>query len=76
MKKNILISVFVVFVLLSVFVLIKHIRQSMHIVVIPHFMIDITKVDEFYSLLHDKRYSDKNPDAIVLISPNHFFWQK
>lgn len=39
-------------------------------------MLDTTKVDEFYSLIHDKRYSEKNPDAIVLISPNHFFWQK
>ncbi|MBQ2599947.1 hypothetical protein II582_00810 [bacterium] len=44
--------------------------------IIPHFMLDTTKVDEFYSLIHDKRYSDQNPDAIVLISPNHFFWQK
>ena len=38
-------------------------------------MLDTTKVDEFYSLIQTKRYSDKNPDAIVLISPNHFYWQ-
>ncbi len=39
-------------------------------------MLDTIKVDEFYSLIQNKRYSDRNPDAIVLISPNHFFWQK
>ena len=38
-------------------------------------MLDITKVDEFYSLIQNKRYLEKNPDAIVLISPNHFYWQ-
>jgi hypothetical protein len=39
-------------------------------------MLNTTKVDEFYSLIQNKRYLEKNPDAIVLISPNHFFWQK
>lgn len=51
-------------------------KTEIHLAIIPHFMLDTTKVDEFYSLTHDKRYSQENPDAIVLISPNHFFWQK
>lgn len=51
-------------------------KTEVHLAIIPHFMLDTTKVDEFYSLIHDKRYVEKNPDAIVLISPNHFFWQK
>lgn len=35
-------------------------------------MIDSEKVDKFYSFLQNKRYSKKNPDNILIISPNHF----
>ena len=50
-------------------------EPEIHLIIIPHFMLDTTKVDEFYSLIHDKRYSESDPDSIVLISPNHFFQQ-
>lgn len=75
MKEKIVI-VCALFIALCWAIFFIHTRKTqIHLAVIPHFMIDTTKVDEFYSLLHKKRYSTHNPDAIVLISPNHFFWQ-
>ena len=75
MKKKILIvcAFFIALCWAIFFISLK--KNKIHLAIIPHFMIDTQKVDEFYSLIHDKRYSTKNPNAIVLISPNHFYWQ-
>jgi predicted class III extradiol MEMO1 family dioxygenase len=35
-------------------------------------MLASEKVDAFYAFLKDKRYAEKDPDTIVLISPNHY----
>ena len=76
MKKKIVIACALLIALCWAIFFIHTKKTQIHLAIIPHFMIDITKVDEFYSLIHDKRYSEYSPDALVLISPNHFFWQK
>jgi poly-gamma-glutamate synthesis protein (capsule biosynthesis protein) len=35
-------------------------------------MLASEKVDEFYAFLKSKRYSDHDPDTVIIISPNHF----
>ena len=47
--------------------------KAIFLSVIPHFMIQPGKVDEFYSFLKETYFKEKLPDTIVLISPNHFF---
>lgn len=76
MKKNILI-VLIIFLALLIWAsfFIQKKETEIHLAIIPHFMVETTKVDEFYSLIKDKRYSEFIPDHIVLISPNHFFQQ-
>lgn len=76
MKKKILIVCAFFIALCWAIFFINSKKAEIYLAIIPHFMLDTTKVDEFYSLIHNKRYSENNPDAIVLISPNHFFWQK
>lgn len=76
MKKTLLIVCAFLIALYWATFFINSKKNEIHLAIIPHFMLDTTKVDEFYSLIQNKRYLEKNPDAIVLISPNHFFWQK
>ena len=40
-----------------------------HFAIIPHFMLDSKKVDQFYNFLSNEYWE---PDTIILISPNHF----
>ncbi|MDR3169765.1 MAG: hypothetical protein LBU27_08780 [Candidatus Peribacteria bacterium] len=35
-------------------------------------MLASEKVDQFYAFLKDKRYAERSPDMIVIISPNHY----
>ncbi|MDR0860184.1 MAG: MEMO1 family protein [Candidatus Peribacteria bacterium] len=35
-------------------------------------MLASEKVDEFYTFLKDQRYPEKDPDTIIVISPNHY----
>lgn len=55
--------------------LLSNIRKSneVYLAVIPHFMIQPKKVDEFYGFIKEKFFREKNPNRIILISPNHFF---
>lgn len=78
MKRKI--SIFcIIFLIVCLFICTRYFfpqkKSEIHLIIVPHFMLDTTKVNEFYSLIHDKRYSESNPDLIVLISPNHFFQQ-
>lgn len=43
-----------------------------HFAIIPHFMLNSEKVDNFYQLNKESYYKSQNPDYILLISPNHF----
>ena len=40
--------------------------------IIPHFMLDSWKVDQFYNFLKNEYYNSREPEKIILISPNHF----
>lgn len=48
-------------------------KTTFSLAVIPHFMIQSHKVDEFYAFLKEKYYQTTMPDRIILLSPNHFF---
>ncbi len=44
-----------------------------HFAILPHFMLDSEKVDQFYKYLNNYYYGSWNlPDKIILVSPNHF----
>lgn len=43
-----------------------------HFAILPHFMLNSEKVDQFYDFLKNSYYSDFVPDKIILITPNHF----
>lgn len=75
MKKKWILFVWLILVLLIGLSFFMKNKNEIHLIIIPHFMLDTTKVDEFYSLIHDKRYLESDPDSIILISPNHFFQQ-
>lgn len=47
-------------------------KWKQNFAIIPHFMLNAAKVDEFYQLLKSTRYSDWSPETIIVISPNHF----
>ena len=48
-------------------------KTKRHFAIIPHFMLDSEKVDQFYQLIDSRYYSNwDKPDIILLISPNHF----
>lgn len=74
MKK--FLYIFIIIILVPICFFIHTSIHNIHICIIPHFMLDTKKVDEFYAFIQNKRYKETNPDEIVLISPNHFFWQK
>ena len=44
-------------------------KSGLHFAIIPHFMLDSEKVNQFYDFLDNKCWK---PDTILLISPNHF----
>ena len=48
-------------------------KSERHFAIIPHFMLNSEKVDQFYNFLSNEYYPDNKPDTIVLISPNHFY---
>lgn len=49
-------------------------KSEWHFAIIPHFMLDSDKVDQFYKTIKENYSKDwnYNPDKIVIISPNHF----
>ena len=47
-------------------------ESEWHFAIIPHFMLDSGKVDQFYGFIRDKYYNGWWPNKIILISPNHF----
>ena len=47
-------------------------KNGWNFAIIPHFMLDSKKVDQFYNFLKNKYYNWWEPDKIILISPNHF----
>ncbi|MDR0771651.1 MAG: hypothetical protein LBF15_00865 [Candidatus Peribacteria bacterium] len=49
----------------------ENLEEENFFVVIPHHNLVRKDIDEFYSFLSQK-YSDKNIENIVVISPNHF----
>ena len=50
-------------------------KSEWNFAIIPHFMLDNGKVDQFYSFLKSEYYNWWEPEKIVLISPNHFHSQ-
>ena len=72
--KKIWIKIFLVVLLVSlifwlIFFLKCNKKAERNFAIIPHFMLDNEKVDQFYKFLSKEYW---NPDTIVLISPNHF----
>ncbi len=47
-------------------------KSTWNFAIIPHFMLDNEKVDQFYNFLKNEYYNWWEPEKIVLISPNHF----
>ena len=47
-------------------------KSDRNFAIIPHFMLDNEKVDQFYNFLKTEYYNWWEPEKIVLISPNHF----
>ena len=45
-------------------------KSEVYLAVIPHFMIQPKKVDEFYGFIKGKFFNNKSVNRIVLISPN------
>ena len=72
--------ILIIFLIFCVFVIwvtsffnINKQQSERHFAIIPHFMLDSEKVDQFYQLIDSKYYSNwDKPDIILLISPNHF----
>lgn len=50
-------------------------KSEWNFAIIPHFMLDSEKVDQFYDYLQREYYSWWAPEKIILISPNHFHSQ-
>jgi predicted class III extradiol MEMO1 family dioxygenase len=46
--------------------------STSHFAIIPHFMLASKKVDQFYAFLKNQRYANRDPDTIIIISPNHY----
>ena len=62
----------IILILCLVFWLKWNKKSEWNFAIIPHFMLDNGKVDQFYNFLKTEYYLWWNPEKIVLISPNHF----
>lgn len=75
LTKKIWIKIFIIVLLLSlifwlIFYLKGNKKTERHFAIIPHFMLDSEKVDQFYNFLSNAYWE---PSTIILISPNHFY---
>ena len=75
-SKKIWIIMLIVVIIGLVFVLFLWLRRNKserNFAIIPHFMLNNKKVDQFYNFLSNEYWK---PDKIILISPNHFHTQE
>ena len=69
------ILLWIVLILCLIFWLKWNKKSERNFAIIPHFMLDYVKVDQFYDFLKNEYYNWWEPEKIVLISPNHFYTQ-
>ena len=69
------ILLWIVLILCLIFWLKWNKKSERNFAIIPHFMLDYVKVDQFYDFLKNEYYNWWEPEEIVLISPNHFYTQ-
>ena len=64
--------IWVILILCLFFWLKENKKSEWNFAIIPHFMLDSEKVDNFYDFLQNEYYIGWEPEKIILISPNHF----
>ena len=70
--KTIIIILFVCLIFCLILSFKYNKKPERHFAIIPHFMLNNEKVDQFYNFIKNAYYYDNEPNTIVLISPNHF----
>ena len=70
-----IVLLWIILILCLFFLLKKNKKSEWNFAIIPHFMLDNGKVDDFYDFLKNEYYNGWKPEKIILISPNHFHTQ-